>query len=205
MNFLGGKKISKKILGIFIAIVAIIGIYGLFYIAITTVLMPMDLTAFKEELDTVQVPVNNASSISEMESGAADMESTSTLDYVSESERSEVANTMRIANTPPPGFLDQNLEEYNQFNSYRMLAYNLIFRGDISNQIKNISSSHEEISRLNNDTELINQKMYTDMENGDTKAYAEDLKKIASNLKQYNITMAKLKTQLQNLIGQLEQ
>lgn len=165
----------------------------------------MDLTAFKEELNTVQVPVNNASSISEMESAAADMESTSALDYVSESERSEVANTMRIANTPPPGFLDQDFEEYNQFNSYRMLAYNLIFRGDISNQIKNISSSHEEISRLNNDTELINQKMYTDMENGDTKAYAEDLKMIAVNLKQYNIAMEKLKIQLQNLIGQLEQ
>lgn len=183
---------------------AIVGVYGLFYTAVTTILMPFDTTVFKDELSTVQVPVNNASTITEMESAAADMESTSSLDYVSESERTEVANTMRTANTPPPGFFDQNLEEYNQFNSYRMLAYNLIFRGDISNQIKNISNTHDEISRLDNETESLNQKMYNDMEKGDNKAYTEDLKDIADNLKQHNIAMEKLKTQLENVINRLE-
>lgn len=182
---------------------AIVGIYGLFYAAVTTILMPWDTTAFEMELSSVQIPVNNASTIAEMESAAADTESTSSLSYVSKSERTEVANTMRTVNTPPPGVFDQ-LEGYEEFNNYRMLAYNLIFRGDISNQIKNISSTHEEISRLDNETESINQKLYTDMEKGDSKGYAEDLRNIADNLKQQNTAMEKLKTQLESLINMLK-
>nr|WP_054858420.1 hypothetical protein [Methanobacterium formicicum] len=46
---------------------------------------------------------------------------------------------------------------------------------------------------MNNETESLNQKLYTDMEKGDSKAYAEDLKLIADNLKQYNTAMAELK------------
>lgn len=182
---------------------AIIGIYGLFYAAVTTILMPWDSNMFEMELSTVQIPVNNASSIAEMESAAADTESTSSLSYVSKSERTEVANTMRTSNTPPPEFFNQ-MEGYEQLNNFRMLAYNLIFRGDISDQIKNITSTHEEISRLDNETESINQKLYTDMEKGDSKGYAEDLKNIADNLKQQNTAMEKLKTQLENLINLLK-
>ncbi len=182
---------------------AIIGIYGLFYAAITTILMPWDSNMFEMELSTVQIPVNNASTIAEMESAAADTESTSSLSYVSKSERTEVANTMRTVNTPPPGVFDQ-LEGYEQLNNYRMLAYNLIFRGDISSQIKNISSTHKEISRLDNETESLNQKLYTDMEKGDSKGYAEDLRNIAENLKQQNTAMETLKTQLESLITMLK-
>ena len=134
---------------------AIVGIYGLFYVAVTTILMPWDTTTLEMELSTVQIPVNNASNIAEMESAAVDTESSSSLSYVSKSERMEVANTMRIVNTPPPGFFDQ-MKEYKELNNFRMLAYTLIFRGDISNQIKNISSKHEEISRLDNETESLN-------------------------------------------------
>lgn len=182
---------------------AIVGIYGLFYAAVTTILMPWDTTTFEMELSTVQIPVNNASTIAEMESAAADTESTSSLSYVSKSERTEVANIMRITNTPPPGFFDQ-MKGYEQLNYFRMLAYTLIFRGDISNQIKNISSTHKEISLLDNETESLNQKLYTDMEKGDSKGYAEDLKNIADNLKQQNIAMETLKTQLENLINMLK-
>lgn len=187
-----------------IILVAIIGIYGVIYVAITNVLMPSDLDTFKSELSTVQVPVNNDSSIKEMENAAAYTESASSLEYVSPSERSAVASSMRISNTPPPEFFNQNLEVSDQFFSYRMWAYTLIFRGDISNELKNISSTHEEISRLNNETESLNQKLYTDMEKGDSKAYAEDLKLIANNLKQYNTAMAELKNHLKTLVNLLE-
>jgi len=182
-----------------------IGIYGLFYAAVTTVLMPMDANAFKAELNTLEVPVNNASSIAELENAAADMEKTSALSYISQKERTEVANSMRMGNTIPLVFINQNMVEYDKSYSNRIWAYDLVLRGDISSQMKNISSTHEEISRLNNETETINQKLYTDFEKGDTKAYAADLRKVAHNLKQYNIAMENLKTQLQNVISQLEQ
>lgn len=189
----------------FIFLIAIVGIYGLFYAAVTTVLMPMDAGAFKAELNTVEVPVNNASSIAELESAAADMERTSALSYISQKERTEVANSMRMGNTIPMVFINQNMVEYDTSYRNRIWAYDLVLRGDISSQMKNISSTHEEISRLNNETEVINQKLYTDFEKGDSKAYAEDLRKVAHNLRQYNIAMEKLKTQLQNVTSQLEQ
>lgn len=189
----------------FIFLITIVGVYGLFYAAVTTVLMPMDANAFKAELNTLQVPMNNESSIAELEIAAADMERTSALSYVSQKERTEVANSMRMGNTIPLVFINQNMVEYNKSYSNRIWAYDLALRGDISSQIKNITSTHEEISRLNNETEAIHQKLYTDFEKGDTKAYAEDLRKVTHNLRQYNIAMENLKTQLQNVINQLEQ
>jgi hypothetical protein len=190
---------------LFVLIIAIVGIYGLFYAAVTTVLMPMDAGAFKAELNTLEVPVNNASSIAELETAAADMEKTSSLSYISQEERSKVANSMKIGNTIPMVFINQNMVEYDKSYSNRIWAYDLVLRGDISRQIKNITSTHEEISRLNNETETINQKLYTDFEKGDSKAYADDLRKMANNLRQYNIAMEKLKTQLQKAVNQLEQ
>jgi len=67
-----------------IILVAIIGTYGVIYVAVTNVLMPSDLDTFKSELSTVQVPVNNDSSIKEMENVAAYTESGSSLEYVTE-------------------------------------------------------------------------------------------------------------------------
>jgi hypothetical protein len=190
---------------LFILIIAIVGIYGLFYAAVTTVLMSMDASAFKAELNTVEVPLNNDSSITELESAAADMEKTSALSYVSQKERTEVANSMKMGNTIPMVFINQNMVEYDKSYINRIWAYDLVLRGDISGQMKNISSTHEEISRLNNETEAINQKLYTDFEKGDTKAYAEDLRRVAHNLRQYNLAMEKLKTQLQDVVNLLEQ
>ena len=195
---------SRKSLVLIIFIFAVVGIYGLFYAAVTAVLIPQDLNEFKNELNTMpQLPVNNDSSIKDLESQAATIESSSPLKYMSQSERASMANQMRSGNAIPPEAMNPNFSGYNAYNNYKALAYALILKGDISNEIKNLSSSYEELSSYANKTEAINQKMATDFENGDNKAYANDLRSMANMMKQYNSEIAQLKTQLQNVINTL--
>ena len=196
---------NRKILALIIFIVAIAGVYGLFYAAVTTVLMPQDLNTFKTELDAMsQSSITNDSSIAQTESSAAIMESYSPLNGLSQSQRTEMANKMRINNaTIPQGVLNQNFNEYNTYNNYKAMAYFLILKGDISSEINNLSSTYEEVNQLGSQMVSLNQKMATDFENGNNKAYADDLLSTATLTKQYNHKMVILKTQLQTLVNQL--
>lgn len=195
---------SRKILALIIFLVAVVGVYGLFYAAVTTVLMPQDLNNFKKELDTMpQLPVINDSEIAQTENSAALMESYTPLKDLSQSQRTTMANQMRNNNFVPPELLNSNFDEYNTYINYKVLAYNIAFKGDISSELKNISSTTEEISSMANKTMTLNQKMATDFENGDDKAYADDLRTLADFMKQYNGKIAELKTQLQNVVNQL--
>ena len=196
---------NRKILALIIFIVAIAGVYGLFYAAVTTVLMPQDLNTFKTELDAMsQSSITNDSSIAQTESSAAIMESYSPLNGLSQSQRTEMANKMRINNaTIPQGVLNQNFNEYNTYNNYKALAYSLVLKGDISSGINNLSSTYEKVNHLGSEIVSLNQKMAADFENGDNKAYADDLRSTATLTKQYNHEMVILKTKLQTLVNQL--
>ena len=187
-----------------IILVAIIGIYGLFYIAVTNVLMPMELDSFKNDLNGMpQLPVNNNSTINDLENSANIIENNPSLKYMSQSQRSEMANQMRHLNSPPIGFLNQNFTDYNKFYASSVLAYKLIGKGTLANEISNLSSITNNLTSLTNESAAIDQKSANDFENGDDKAYAEDLRSSANNLKQYNKVMEELKTQLQKIINQL--
>ncbi len=195
---------NRKILTMLIIVVAVVGVYGLFYTAVTTVLMPSDLNYFKTELNSMpQLPINNDSTITQMESAATAIENNPSLKYLSQNQRTEMANQMRNSNSPPPGFLNQNFTDYNNLNNYRVWAYDIILKGNISNEIRNLSSCTAKISSLTNETASINQKMANDFENGNDKAYADDLRIMANNTKQYNNAMSELKNKLQTIINQL--
>ena len=194
---------NKKIL-VLIILVAIIGIYGLFYVAVTNVLMPMELDSFKNDLNGMpQLPVNNNSTISDLENSADIIENNPSLKFMSQSQRSEMANQMRHLNSPPVGFLNQNFTDYNNFYANSVLAYKLIGKETLANEISNLSSITNNLTSLTNESAAIDQKSANDFENGDDKAYAEDLRSNANNLKQYNKVMEELKTQLQKIINQL--
>jgi hypothetical protein len=45
-------QMSRKSLALIIFILAVVGIYGLFYAAVTAVLIPNDLNEYKNELNT---------------------------------------------------------------------------------------------------------------------------------------------------------
>ena len=194
---------NKKI-SILIILVAIIGIYGLFYVAVTNVLMPMELDSFKNDLNGMpQLPVNNNSTINDLENSANIIENNPSLKYMSQSQRSQMANQMRHLNSPPIGFLNQNFTDYYNFYTSSVLAYKLIGKGTLANEISNLSSITNNLTSLTNESAAIDQKSANDFENGDDKAYAEDLRSSANNLKQYNKVMEELKTQLQKIINQL--
>ncbi len=194
---------NKKIL-ILIILVAVIGIYGLFYVAVTNVLMPMELDSFKNDLNGMpQLPVNNNSTINDLENSADIVESNPSLKYMSQSQRSQMADEMRHLNSPPAGFLNQNFSDYTNFYASSVLAYKLIGKETLANEISNLSNITNNLSSLTNEAAAIDQKSADDFENGNDKAYAEDLRSSANNLKQYNTVMEQLKTQLQKIINQL--
>ncbi len=194
---------NRKILALIIFVVAVAGIYGLFYAAVTSVLMPQDLNNFKNDLNTMsQIPGINNSDINQIESAAADMEKYSK--YMSKDQRTAMANDMKNSNALPPGVLDQNFTIYVNYNYYKALMYNMAFKGDLSSGINNLSSNYEKVSNLSSGMISLNQKAAADLENGDDKAYAEDLRNTALLMKQYNSAMAALKNQLQNVVNQLD-
>ena len=185
-----------------IFLVAVIGIYGVFYAVVTTVLMPQDLNEFKTELDAMSQTQISNSDINQLESAAATMDS-SPLSYMSQSQRTNIANEMRNGNDVPPGILNQNFTNYSSFNNYKALAYALVLKGALSSGIKNLSDNYEEINSLSSQMMSLNQKSATDFENGDNKAYSSDLRSTANLMKQYNNKTAVLKTNLQNIVNQL--
>jgi hypothetical protein len=194
---------NKKI-SILIVLVAIICIYGLFYVAVTNILMPMELDSFKNDLNGMpQLPVNNNSTINDLENSADIIENNPSLKFMSQSQRSEMADKMQNLNSPPPGFLNQNFTDYSNFYASSVLAYKLIGKGTLADKISNLSSITNNLSSLTNESAAIDKKSVNDFENGDDKAYAEDLRNSANNLKQYNIVMDQLKNQLQEIINQL--
>lgn len=193
---------SRKIIALIIFIVALVCIYGVTYAAVTTVLMPQDLNEFKTELDAASQNQISNSDIYQMESAAATMDS-SPLKYLPQSQRTNIANEMRNGDTAPPGVLNQDFTQYNNFNYYKSLAYALVLKGDLSSGIKNLSGNYEEINSLGSQMVSLNQKSATDFENGDNKAYADDLREIANLMKQYKNKMDVLKNNLQNIVNQL--
>lgn len=195
---------NKKILAMIIILVAIVGVYGLFYVAVTTVLMPMDLNSFKTDLNAMpQLPVNNNSTINDLENSADIIDNNPSLKYMSQNQRTEMANQMRNLNSPPPGYLNQNFTDYTNFYGLSVLAFKITGKGTLATEINNLSSINNNLSSLTNESTSIDQKSANDFENADDKAYADDLRNSANNLKQYNNVMAELKAQLQNIVNQL--
>ena len=194
---------NKKILALVI-IFAIVGVYGLFYVAVTSVLMPMDMNSFKNDLNAMpQLPVNNNSTINDLENSADIMENHPSLKYMSQNQRTEMANQMRNSNSPPPGYLNQNFTDYNNFYHISALAFQITGKGNLATEINNITNITNNLTVLTNESTTLDQKSASDFENGDDKAYANDLRSSANNLKQYNKAMTELKIQLQNIITHL--
>lgn len=195
---------NKKSLALIIFLVVIVAGYGLFYAAVTTVLMPQDLKEFQTQLNEFpQVSASNDTAIAEMEASAALIESTSALQYTSPSQRTAMATQMRDANGFIPPGLNQNFTSYNEYMGYKALAYSLVFKGELSSDLNNISASYNTLSNISNQIQSLTEKMANDFENGDNQAYADDLRDMADLLKTYESEMASLKLHLQEVVQQL--
>lgn len=194
---------NKKILTLIIILVVVAGIYGVFYAAVTTVFMPQDLNNSKIELNSMSQDSIKNSDIKEIENEAATMESSAPLKYMSPNQRTSIANDMKNGNSISPDVLNSDWAAYIEFNNYRATAYALVFKGKLSNEIKNLSNNYKEISDISTEMISQNQKSAQDFENGDSKAYANDLRKTADLMKQYNNKIEILKSNLQSIVNEL--
>lgn len=186
---------NNKILALIIIVLAGVAIYGAVYAAVTTIIMPMDSQSLAGELKSVDLSINNSDNIAEME---LQSNQNIPLNYMSQSQRTEIANNLRGASQFTGS--GQDWDSYNSFNGFKIFLYNLILRGDIANQMNNITATHTELLRLNNETSSIMKQMANDIEKGNGNSYANDLKNLSNNVKSYDNSTAKLKTQLKDAI-----
>jgi hypothetical protein len=98
----------------------------------------------------------------------------------------------------------QGNTDFKKFNYYSVWAYYLIFRLDIANEINSISNIMDNIEKLENNSDTINEKLATDWENGDNKACASDLRDSANILRQLNSLNIELKDHFQKLAKQTQ-
>lgn len=194
---------DKKILALIIVAVAVVGVYGAFYAAISAIFMPMDLNEFKNELNAMPPGTGiNESSINSMESNAALIESSPSLTNIPQDQRTAMANQMANVSIPPE-VSNPNWSRYKSYNNDRAWKYDLIFKGNVSGEIRSITGNYENLTNLSNQIQSIQQKMATDYRNGDNKAYADDMRNMANTMKQYNTAMAKLRTDLQRIVNDM--
>lgn len=196
---------KKKLMGV-ILLLSIAVVYCGLYVAVTNILMPLDLDFAKSGLNTSTEPLIDESVIKETENSAVLMENSPYAKDTPHSQRVIDANNMRKDKTSSeisPEVV-QGIADFKKLNYYSVWAYYLIFRWDIANEISSISNIMDKLEKVENNSDIINEKLATDWEKGNTKAVAADLRDSANNLRQINSLNSELNDHYQNLAKQIE-
>ncbi len=192
---------SKKLIALIILLVAVIGVYGTYYVYATTVLIPGDLIGFKNDYNSIQNPPIDQETIDEINSSTAEFQSGSvSLSDIPQSQRQQIANNLTSSMQP----LQSQLESINQsFQNNNGIAtrYDLIFKGNVANEIRQVYSDNA-TNMLTNMSIIIN-NMATDMANGNTTAYVNDVQQFVSLGQQFNNLTTTDKPKLHDIITQL--
>lgn len=177
-------------------VVVIVGAYASFYAYASMVLIPEDKKVFKEELSGIGNSSITDSDISTLESEATQIESID-LTIIPADQRKTMADQMR--NDPFITTMNSTIAELkkNVTNNQEIASrYDLLLKGDVANNIRSVYSQE-----LINAMDKMNQIMVAlpnDLENGDSKAVANDLRTLAQlgrELKNMSTTsQAKLET-----------
>jgi len=196
---------KKKLMGI-ILLLGIAVVYCGLYVAVTNILMPLDLDFAKSGLNTSTEPLIDESVIKETENSAVLMENSPYVKDTPHNQRVIDANKMRKdkhSSEISPEVV-QGIADFKKLNYYSVWAYYLIFRWDIANEINSISNIMDKLEKVENNSDTIDEKLATDWENGDTKAVSADLRDSANNLRQINSLNSELNDHYQNLAKQIE-
>lgn len=191
---------NKKIIALLILVGVIVGGYATYYAYATTVLMPEDLKVFKEELEVTSGPMVPESEITAMENSADMIEKYDGLSLVSQNERTTVADQLTL-DTGNFTIMMQEFSNNLTANQEIALRYDLIFKGDIGNEIRLIYDN--ETLNLVKQLEGNVNKQATDIRNGDSKAYANDLRESAKLFRQLNTKIEQAHNHLQILVNKL--
>jgi hypothetical protein len=191
---------NKKLLVLFVLLIVVFGIYGAYYLYAENTLVPEDLKVFKSDLKkmTDQPDTYNESKINLEESKMAEMENGPSLTIIPKNQRHIMANKMREQkNNSTTDEIKQNFtREYN-----RASKYDLLLKGNIANEIR--SAYDKNMINLLDEINKNNDKMANDFENGDNKAYVNDLRNVYELSKKLHTYLVNSNIQLKNIVNQL--
>ncbi len=192
---------NKKMVALVVLMVMIIGVYGAYYTYATTVLMPKDLKTFESELNATSEPIVSESDIKSMETNATLIENAPSLkDIMPSSERQSSANDLRQQMAPVKSEM-QNIKDNFTENRNIAMRYDIILKNDAANNLRAVYNE----KYMNTTDQMINtsDKMATDMENGDNKALANDIREFSTLARQLNNETAEAHSYLQKLVNEL--
>lgn len=192
---------NKKLLALIILLVAVIGLYGTYYVYATTVVMPEDLKVFKEEYKSIpDQGIFTKSEINELNSLATQIENGPSFTNIPKSERQKMANDLRNQMKPYKSQI-QELKENFTNNNEIAVRYDFILKGNVANDLR--SAYNESKLSLLDKFFNVTDNMANDCEKGDNKALANDFREFANIAQQINNWGATAKPQLQDIVKQL--
>lgn len=191
---------NKKTIALIIVLVVIVGGYASYYAYASMVIIPEDLKTFQSELDAASKPFINESQLKEMENQADTIENYNALSLIPQSERDKIAENLTVSESGKA-----ELEEIKQnFTSNRNTAsrYDLLFKGDVANNIR--LAYDQKIFDIINQMIANLDKQKTDIKNGDSTAWANDLREFVKLARELNTYQEKIKPYLQDIVNKLE-
>lgn len=194
---------NKRLIVILAAIIIVLGAYGSYYTYATTYLIPKDIELLKDEIKTINESGTYDAEIASLEKQADRIENLSLLNNIPLRQRQKQANDLE--NGQGMQSINKTLNELKQnitATKYMALGYDLILRGDIASSLKS-AYGDEIVNTLNNMDPLMN-KLAQDLRNGDNKAVAGDLRKLADALRTFNKQEQISANKLQDAVNKLE-
>lgn len=194
---------NKKLIAIFAVIIVALGAYGGYYAYATTYLIPKDIVLLKSEIKTINESGTYDNEIAYLERQADVIENSSLLENTPLTERQKQANNLERG--PAVQSINNTLNglKQNITNTKEMaLGYDLILRGDVATGLK--SAYSDEIVNTLNGMDPLMDNLASDLRNGNSKAVAGDLRKLAGTLRIFNEQEQTSANNLQDVVNKLE-
>ncbi len=194
-------KLSKKLIILLAFVIGVFGVYGTYYVYADTVLVPEDLKVFQSDLNKFssnQPDTYNETSIKQSEANLTNFENGPSLTIIPQNQRHIMANTIRNQNNyTSMDELKQNITRENA----RAFKYDLMLKGNVANEIRSVYNPA--IIPVLEEMKALQEKMASDFESGDNKAYVADIKKMNELGKKFHDLTVNSKAQLQDIVKQL--
>ncbi len=194
---------NKRLIVIIAVIIIALGAYGSYYTYATTYLIPKDIGLLKDEIKTINESGTYDAEIASLEMQADRIENSSILNGIPLSERQKQANDLE--NGPGIQSVNKTLNELKQnitATKNMALGYDLLLKGDVASGLKS-AYSDEIVNTLNGMDPLMN-KLAQDLRKGNSKAVADDLRKLADALRTFNKQEQISANNLQDVVNKLE-
>ncbi|WP_424353759.1 hypothetical protein [Methanobacterium sp. MBAC-LM] len=194
---------NKKLIAVIAVIIIALGAYGSYYAYATTYFVPKDIELLKDEIKTINESGTYDAEIASLEMQADRIENLSLLNSIPLSERQKQANDLEKGRGIQS--INNTLNELKQnitTTKNMALEYDLLLRGDIASGLKS-AYSDEIVNTLNSMDPLMN-KLANDLRRGNSKAVADDLRKLADALRTFNKQEQISADNLQDVVNKLE-